>query len=1495
MENIRALVELGEKMSLSGAKLQKWVDEMIKAEDSKKKEEEERKIAEKREEEQRKIAEEERKIAEKREEEQRKIAEEQRKIAEEKREIDSQARRVEMINKEMELVRLKTEKGVGVSGVNENNSARIPKLPPFDESESIHSFIIRFERFAVINKWDEQSWGTHLSALLTGKALETYSRLSDDEAHDYKTIKQALLERYHLTAEAFRLKFRNSRPETGERISQFKTRLLGYIGKWLELAEKSIKSSSDLIDSFLAEQLMSIASPALQTFVKERHPTSADKMVDFVERFIEAHGLNHAFVKPRHYSDVGKPPMSAGNKRGNVDPGASNSKDGHAAAGKFNTKAVAKHDKSVGCSFCGKRNHTEANCFKKNNRFESKVLAVTTGRDCEDSESPSMNCGCPVHMLTAACAKVTSGDSMPVALGMLNGKQVEVLRDSGCSCVVVKRDLVGPIDATAPCTVVHLAHGGALKVPVVQVTIDCPYYKGTVSAVVMEEPLYDVILGNIPEAKCPGLIVPDAYRIVTQIDNETEKRVDSQIVKTANAVETRNTKQNRVKLMKTPDTVDVGVSRRDLIEMQAQDESLEPLRKLATFGEVRKTGKANESHYGFDKGVLMRYFRSPKIECGNTLNQVVVPEKLRSKVMKLGHECILAGHLAAKKTTDRILSNFYWSNIWSDVSRYCQSCDQCQRSVPKGRVTKVPMEQLPIIDEPFSRIAIDLIGPIQPASERGHRYILTAVDFSTRYPEAVALKGIETERVAEALVEIFSRVGLPKEILSDRGSQFTSDLMKEICRLLSIKQLITSPYHPQCNGLVEKFNGTLKMMLKKMTSERPRDWDRYIPAALFAYREAPQESLGFSPFELLYGRTLRGPMAILKELWTEEETDSEVKTTYQYVVDLKNRLEQTMSLAQTALRKATNRYKKNFDRKTRQRRFDEGSKVLLLLPTAHNKLELKWQGPFDVLKALGHNNYRLKIKDQERTYHVNMLKQYYERREENAYAGILQCAAAAVIPECEDADEMGEGRGASGSGVKVEMPCLTQSETWRDVSICDSLNTEKQTELHDMLKGFNDVLTDVPGRTDWIRHDIRLTSNDPIRKRPYPVPQAFKETMREEVDKMIEADIIEPSYSPYSSPSVIVKKKDGSNRYCIDFRALNNVSIFDAEPMPRPDDLFREVGSHSRYLTKIDLSKGYWQICLSEEAKRLTAFATEKGLYQFKVMPFGLQGAPATFSRLMRKVTAGLPNVHNYLDDCLVHTESWDEHLVCLKALLTRLREAGLTAKPSKCQMAFSELEFLGHMVGSGKLFPTLDKVEAMRDASPPKTKKEMRSFLGLASFYRRYVPNFAAISCPLSDATKKGKPNAISWEAPLLRAYKTLKAALTCNPVLRLPDFNKSFLLQTDASDKGLGAILLQEHDGAKFPVIFLSRKLTAPEKNYSVIEKECLALVWAVKSLDTYLQGREFVILTDHAPLLYLNKAKSDNGRLMRWALLLHQYRFRIESVKGKDNHGPDFLSRI
>ena len=240
---------------------------------------------------------------------------------------------------------------------------------------------------------------------------------------------------------------------------------------------------------------------------------------------------------------------------------------------------------------------------------------------------------------------------------------------------------------------------------------------------------------------------------------------------------------------------------------------------------------------------------------------------------------------------------------------------------------------------------------------------------------------------------MFSRVRVPEELLSDQGSQFLSGVMKEVSRLLSLNQLVTTPYHPMCNGLVERFNGTLKIMLRRMCAERPKDWDRYLPALLFAYREVPQESLGFSPFELLYGRTVRGPMRILKEIWTKEGTEPEVKLTYQYVLELQDRLQETLQetfeVAKQELSKSQGKQKKYYDVKSRERKFKEGEKVLLLLPTDANKLLMQWKGPFEVLECRHDNNYRIQLNGRVKLFHANMLKRYIERKKPEEGVEIL--------------------------------------------------------------------------------------------------------------------------------------------------------------------------------------------------------------------------------------------------------------------------------------------------------------------------------------------------------------------------------------------------------------------------------------------------------------------------------------------------------------------------
>ena len=263
---------------------------------------------------------------------------------------------------------------------------------------------------------------------------------------------------------------------------------------------------------------------------------------------------------------------------------------------------------------------------------------------------------------------------------------------------------------------------------------------------------------------------------------------------------------------------------------------------------------------------------------------------------------------------------------------------------------------------------------------------------------------------------------------------------------------------------------------------------------------------------------------------------------------------------------------------------------------------------------------------------------------------------------------------------------------------------------------------------------------------------------------MLKMGIIIPIDSPYASPVVNVKKSDGSNRFCIDYRKLNRITQFDAEPVGNPDEIFARL-SKGRFFSKVDLSKGYWQIPVKRSSQPATAFITSEGLYAFQFMPFGLVNSGATFCRMMRTILRGIDNVENFVDDILEYTESWDAHIVTLRELLMKLRESGLTAKPSKCALGYFQLPFLGHTVGNGMLSPDPSKIQSIKGCSLPTSKKQVRSFVGLVGYYRKLIPNFSTIACALTDMTKRGATSKVTWSPEAELAFRALIDALCETP----------------------------------------------------------------------------------------------------------------------------------
>lgn len=1414
-----------------------------------------------------------------------------------------------------------------------------PKLPPFDEErDDMDSYIERFERFAESQKWDQNTWALNLSALLKGKALDVYSRIPASDALNYPKLKEALLKRFRLTEDGFRIKFRTGRPEKGETPPQFLDRIAGYLSRWVGLA-KIDTTYEALVDLLLREQLLIACGKELELFLREHKCKSASELATLAEQFVEAHG-NGSGMNYVNQTRVGNRP------RNPINPNVGTEKrcficnaPGHIARDhdRVCRPPPFRGDYSGQSRFPGPkpvdpRARGPGNLQK--DRVGACIEAVDRLQNCCVNNTPEvvLKCGHNLPVMSAACHECPSNvvydsSGLPTVDGYVNDEHVTVLRDTGCSRVVVKRALVGDKDMTNDFRHCVLIDGTVRKVPIARILVDTPYFRGPVDALCMENPLYDLIIGNVDDARGvedpdltwvprPEFTNPDQVNltcdvgmgndVVTNgnlgpsepevvirnrevsdgIDTKGDTHVDdllvtnSDIPTVAQAVQTRAQKlrdERPVQPLKTPKIDIPNLTSDEIKNAQIADKTLDRVRKIV--GDVRKNGKYGTSVIMYRDGLLYRRYESPRVNFGEPVFQLVVPEPYRETVMRVAHEPIMGGHRGTRRMRLKIQSEFTWPGIRTDIANFRRSCDICQRTTPKGRVTRIPLGQMPLIDSPFERIAMDIIGPISPVSGQKNRYILTVVDYATRYPEAVALPTIETERVAEALVEIYSRMGVPREILTDMGSNFTSLLMKEVGRLLSVRQMTTTPYHPACNGLCERFNGTLKRMLMRLCEEKPKDWDRYIAPVLFAYREAPQESLGFSPFELLYGRTVRGPMAILKELWTNDRTEPDIKTTYQYVLDLKERLEETCRMAHEELQRSSTRYKKYYDRKAKNRQYKVGDRVLLLLPTDRNKLMMHWKGPYDIVEKIGVTDYKLNVDGKLKTFHANLLKRYETREPPKV-------ASMAVVED--------NPLGIDNDLAELPTPNTMQKETYQDVVIDNELTEEQKRQLEGLVTEYADVLTDLPGKTDLIEHDLQLTSSIPIYTRPYPIPFAMKEDVRKEIQKLLDMDIIEPSNSPYCSPIVIVKKPDKSNRICIDYRKINGITVFDPEPMPTAEAIFAKL-TGDVYYSKIDLSKGYYQIPLKDEARDVCAFGVpDEGCYRPKRMPFGLMNAGATFTRMMRKRFKDIPSTDNLIDDLLIHTKTWDEHVTVLKQVFQALRESNLTARPTKCELGRKNIVFLGHTIGEGTIDPKPDLVDKIQKCPRPTTKTQVRSFIGTVGFYSKYIPNYAAVSSPLTDLTRKGCPNNVVWGSAQENAFVSLKAMLAKPPILRLPDFEREFTLRTDASDRGLGAILLQEYDGVKFPVAYASKKLSERERAFSTVERECLALVWGIKKFELYLFGTYFTVETDHQSLIYINRAKHENKRVMRWSLALQPYRFTVKAIKGKDNVGADFMSR-
>lgn len=464
-------------------------------------------------------------------------------------------------------------------------------------------------------------------------------------------------------------------------------------------------------------------------------------------------------------------------------------------------------------------------------------------------------------------------------------------------------------------------------------------------------------------------------------------------------------------------------------------------------------------------------------------------------------------------------------------------------------------------------------------------------------------------------------------------------------------------------------------------------------------------------------------------------------------------------------------------------------------------------------------------------------------------------------------------------------------------------SAKEKSDVWTIIQSYSDLFQlddDKPPSTTLAEHVIVIDEpTKPINIKSYRPPKAHEDEVDKQVQELLKKQTIQHSQSPFNAPVWIVpKKKDASGkakwRMVIDFRKLNEKTAQDSYPLPVIEDILDDLGKASVF-SALDLSAGFHQIPMEAKSRKYTAFSTHDGHFEYLQMPFGLKNAPATFQRMMNTALRGLIGkiCFVYLDDIIVFGKTMEEHNKNLIILFNRLRDTNLKLQPDKCEYIKPELEYLGHVITPEGVKPNPEKCKAVKEFPIPKTPKQIKSFVAFAGYYRKFIKNFAAIAKPLTDRTKnyqtdKNKP--VVWTEECQTAFDTLKNILISDPVLKYPDYSKKFVLTTDASNQGLGAVLSQEGH----PCSYISRTLNKAEVNYTTTEKELLAIVWAIKRFRQYLLGRKFTIKTDHQALKWLANKPDPASRLLRWRLKLEEYEFEIEYVKGKHNVVADALSR-
>ena len=484
----------------------------------------------------------------------------------------------------------------------------------------------------------------------------------------------------------------------------------------------------------------------------------------------------------------------------------------------------------------------------------------------------------------------------------------------------------------------------------------------------------------------------------------------------------------------------------------------------------------------------------------------------------------------------------------------------------------------------------------------------------------------------------------------------------------------------------------------------------------------------------------------------------------------------------------------------------------------------------------------------------------------------------------------------------MEVPVARNYSDFNFEPLCsiDDLSFSERKIAENSIASFNEINSkNRLGRTDKLTLTIDTGDAPPFHKKQYPMSPYMSQILNRELDEMLQLGVVEPSQSPWSSPVLLVKKSNGEFRFVFDGRFLNNITKFDSYALPSIDKILSSL-RNAKFISSIDLRKAFWQIPLDECSKDKTTFNVPgRGSFRFNTVPFGLCNAAQAQQRLVDAIFGAKyePFIFTYLDDILICSPDFEHHVKLLEDVRKKLKEANLTINLEKCDFFKTSLKFLGYIVGSNSLRTDPDKISAMVNYARPRNATEVKRFVGLCSWYRRFINNFSTLMSPINDLLKgRRKSQPITWTDAAEASFVKIKELLVSSPILSQPDFSKPFIITSDASLTGVGGALSQIMDGDEHIIAYASRSLTRAERNYSVVERECLGVLFCLDKFRMYIEGApKFKIITDCYSLLWLNNMKNPTGKLARWSVRLRQHNFELIHRRGVDNVVADALSRI